>query len=66
MRKRRTRAETDADKPGCALNPQVKFSRQRWIDSGDLGASIYEKVVWPGMVDYDGHNYLRALDEPEA
>src|SRR5580704_2665240 len=34
VRKRRTRAETDADESCGALNPQVKFSGQRRIDDG--------------------------------
>jgi hypothetical protein len=66
VRKRRTRSETDADKPSRALSPQAKFSSQRGIDSCDLGACIHQKVVWAGMVDRDRHNYLRVLDEPEA
>jgi hypothetical protein len=64
--KRRTRAKADADEAGSALNLQVKFSGQCRIDGGDLGACIYKKVVWAGMVDRDRHNYLRAPDEPEA
>jgi hypothetical protein len=66
VRKRRTRSQTDADKPGRALSPQAKFGGQRGIDRGDLGACIHQKVVWAGMVERDRHNYLRALDEPEA
>jgi len=66
VRERRTGAETDPDEPCCALNPQVKLSRQRRINGGDLGACIYVTVVWTGMVDRNRHNYLGALDEPEA
>src|SRR6266851_571700 len=65
-RERRTRAETDADEPCSALDPQVKLSGQRRIDGGDLGTCIHQKVVRAGMVDRDGNNDLGALDEPEA
>jgi hypothetical protein len=45
VRERRTRSQTDADKPGRSLSPQAKFSGQRGIDSVDLGACIHQKVV---------------------
>jgi hypothetical protein len=66
VRKRRTRAETDADESCGALNPQVKFSGQRRIDDGDLGACIHQKVIRAGVVDCDRNNYLRTLEESEA
>src|SRR5216683_440289 len=66
VRERRTRAETDADEPCSALDPQVKLGGQRGINRCDLGACIHQKVVRAGMVDRDRHNYLGALDEPEA
>ena len=58
VRKRRTRAETDADEPGRTLNLQVKFSGQRRIDDGDLGACIHQKVIRAGVVDRDRNNDL--------
>src|SRR5258708_31888911 len=44
---RGTHAETDADEPCSALNPQVKLSGQRRINGCDLGACIHQKVVRP-------------------
>jgi hypothetical protein len=66
LRKRSTHVEADANKPGRALELQVKFSGQRRIDGGDLGAGVHQKVVWAGVVDNDRNKDLGALDEPEA
>jgi hypothetical protein len=66
MRKRRPRAEADADEPCRPLNSQAKFGGQRRINGGYLGTCIDQKVVRAGVVDLDRNDYLRALDETEA
>jgi hypothetical protein len=58
--------ETHADEACSAFNLQMKYSCQRWIDGGDLGARINLKVVGASVVERDRNDYLGALDEPEA